>query len=143
MDPFTILAIMTAVSTGTQMYGQAMTAKAQQAQVKDQMKQEELAAKSEELARREELNRALAANMVDAAQSGADAQTFASLNLASARKAGLAEGQAQLSQRLRQSALERKSRNIGKIRDVQMASTLLQGGLQVARLKGPSEEGTP
>jgi hypothetical protein len=132
-----------AVSTGASLYGQSMSAKAQQAQIKDQMKQEELAAKSEELARREQLNEALAANTVSMAQSGVDATSFASLSLASARKASLAEGQEDLSFKLREAALQRRSKNIGAIRDAQMASTLLQGGMQVLALKGPGGETTP
>ena len=97
-----------AVSTGASLYGQSMSAKAQQAQIKDQMRQEELAAKSEELARREQLNEALAANTVSMAQSGVDATSFASLSLASARKASLAEGQEDLSFKLREAALQRQ-----------------------------------
>lgn len=132
-----------AVSTGASLYGQSMSAKAQQAQIKDQMQQEELAAKSEELARREALNEALAANVVDVAQSGVDANTFASLNLASARKASLSEGQEDLSFRLRESALRRRSKNVGAIRDAQMASTLIQGGLSYLTYKGPDSSEAP
>jgi hypothetical protein len=129
-----------AVSTGASLYGQSMSAKAQQAQIKDQMKQEELAAKSEELARREQLNEALAANAIDVSQSGVDAATFASLSLNSARQAGLAEGQEELSFRLRQAALQRKSKNVGAIRDAQIASSLLQAPLQYMSLKGPGDK---
>ena len=127
-----------AVSTGASLYGQSMSAKAQQAQIKDQMKQEELAAKSEELARREQLNEALAANTVSMAQSGVDATSFASLSLASARKASLSEGQEDLSFKLREAALQRRSKNVGAIRDAQMASTLLSAGTQYFTLTGPS-----
>jgi hypothetical protein len=130
--------VITAVvaSTAASVYTSSVSAKAQQAQIQDQMKQEELAAKSEELARREELNAALAANAIDVAQSGVDAATFASLSLNSARQAGLAEGQEELSQRLRQAALQRKAKNVGAIRDAQIASTLLQAPIKVMSLKG-------
>jgi ATP-dependent protease HslVU (ClpYQ) ATPase subunit len=130
--------VITAVvaSTAASVYTSSVSAKAQQAQIKDQMKQEELAAKSEELARREQLNAALAANAIDVAQSGVDAATFASLSLNSARQAGLAEGQEELSQRLRQAALQRKSRNVGAIRDAQIASTLLSTPLKYAQAGG-------
>jgi hypothetical protein len=130
--------VITAVvaATGAQIYGASVSAKAQQAQIQDQMKQEELAAKSEELARREELNAALAANAIDVAQSGVDAATFASLSLNSARQAGLAEGQEELSFRLRQAALQRKARNVGAIRDAQIASTLLSAPLKYAQAGG-------
>lgn len=132
-----------AVSTGASIYGQTMSAKAQQAQIKDQMKQEELAAKSEELARREQLNEALAANTVSMAQSGVDATSFASLSLASARKASLAEGQEDLSFKLREAALQRRSKNIGAIRDAQIASSLLQAPLQYMSVAGPGGGSTP
>jgi len=130
--------VITAVvaSTAASVYTSSVSAKAQQAQIQDQMKQEELAAKSEELARREELNAALAANAIDVAQSGVDAASFASLSLNSARQAGLAEGQEELSQRLRQAALQRKARNVGAIRDAQIASTLLQAPIKAMSLKG-------
>jgi len=130
--------VITAVvaSTAASVYTSSVSAKAQQAQIQDQMKQEELAAKSEELARREELNAALAANAIDVAQSGVDAASFASLSLNSARQAGLAEGQEELSQRLRQAALQRKARNVGAIRDAQIASTLLQAPIKYMSLKG-------
>ena len=52
MDPFTILAIMTAVSGGVSAYGQVQAGKAQEQALKEQAKQEELAAESQELARR-------------------------------------------------------------------------------------------
>lgn len=137
--------VITAVvaSTAANIYTASVSAKAQQAQIKDQMKQEELAAKSEELARREQLNAALAANAIDVSQSGVDAATFASLSLNSARQAGLAEGQEELSQRLRQAALQRKSRNVGAIRDAQIASSLLTGGLQYLTLAGPGGKTKP
>ena len=130
--------VITAVvaSTAASVYTSSVSAKAQQAQIQDQMKQEELAAKSEELARREELNAALAANAIDVSQSGVDAATFASLSLNSARQAGLAEGQEELSVRLRQAALQRKSKNVGAIRDAQIASTLLQAPIKYMSLKG-------
>jgi len=137
--------VITAVvaSTAAGVYTSSVSAKAQQAQIQDQMKQEELAAKSEELARREELNAALAANAIDVSQSGVDAATFASLSLNSARQAGLAEGQEELSFRLRQAALQRKSKNVGAIRDAQIASSLLQAPLQYMSLAGPGGGSTP
>lgn len=125
-----------AAATGAQIYGASVAAKAQQVQIKEQMRQEELAAKAAELARREELNAALAANAIDVAQSGVDAATFASLNLNSARQASLAEGQEDLTFRLRQAALQRKSRNVGAMRDAQIASSLLTSPLKYLQAGG-------
>lgn len=125
-------------STAAGIYGQSVSAKAQQAQIKDQMRQEELAAQSEELARREQLNEALAANMVDVASSGVQAESFASLNLNNARKMGLAESQQDLTESLRRAALQRKSKNVSAIRDAGIVSSLLNAGTSYLSLKGPS-----
>ena len=71
MDPFTILAIaLTAAGTATGAYGQVQAGKAQEEQMKQQAEQERLAAESRELQRREELNRALASNVVAQSMSG-------------------------------------------------------------------------
>ena len=137
--------VVTAVvaATGAQNYGASVSSKAKQEQIQVRMKQEGLAAKSEDLVRREELNAALAANAIDVSQSGVDAATFASRSLNSARQAGLAEGREELSQRLRHAALQRKARNVGAIRDAQIASSLLMAPLQDMTLKGPGGGSTP
>ena len=135
MDPFTILAIAMAASTGVQMYGQVQAGKAQKAALKEQAKQEELAAESQELARRQELNRALAANVAALSTAGITGEgTPASLALESAKQAGLSEMTIDLSERLRRASLERQARQATRQAGLAAASTLLQTGVQVATL---------
>jgi hypothetical protein len=137
MDPFTILAIVTAASAGVQMYGQTQAGKAQEQALKEQAKQEELAAESQELARRQELNRALAANVAALSTAGISGEgTPASLALESARQAGLSEMTIDLSERLRRASLQRQAGAAKQAGQLAAASTLLKTGLQVAQMKG-------
>jgi len=53
-----IFAILAGLSAGVSAYSQVQAGKAQKAALKEQAKQEELAAESQELARRQEINRA-------------------------------------------------------------------------------------
>ena len=135
MDPFTILAIMTAVSGGVSAYGQVQAGKAQKVALKEQAKQEELAAQSQELQRRQELNRALAANVAALSTAGISGEgTPASLALESARQAGLSEMTIDLSERLRRASLERQARAATQQAGLAAASTLLQSGVRAGQL---------
>ena len=135
MDPFTILAIMTAVSGGVSAYGQVQAGKAQKVALKEQAKQEELAAQSQELARRQELNRALAANVAALSTAGISGEgTPASLALESARQAGLSEMTIDLSEKLRRASLERQAKVATQQAGFAAASTLLKSGVQAAQL---------
>jgi uncharacterized protein HemX len=55
-----------AVGTGTSVYGQIQSGKAQQESFERQAEEEKIAAESRELERKQELNRVLAANAVSA-----------------------------------------------------------------------------
>tara|TARA_R100001463_G_scaffold11624_3_gene32390 strand:- start:1254 stop:1673 length:420 start_codon:yes stop_codon:yes gene_type:complete len=135
MDPFTILAIMTAVSGGVSAYGQVQAGKAQKMQLREQAKQEELAAQSQELQRRQELNRALAANVAALSTAGISGEgTPASLALESAKQAGLSEMTIDLSERLRRASLERQAKVATQQAGFAAASTLLKSGVQAAQL---------
>ena len=135
MDPFTILAIMTAVSGGVSAYGQVQAGKAQKVALKEQAKQEELAAESQELARRQELNRALAANVAALSTAGISGEgTPASLALESAKQAGLSEMTIDLSERLRRASLERQAKQATQTAGLAAASTLLQSGVRAGQL---------
>jgi len=135
MDPFTILAIMTAVSGGVSAYGQVQAGKAQKVALKEQAKQEELAAESQELARRQELNRALAANVAALSTAGISGEgTPASLALESARQAGLSEMTIDLSEKLRRASLERQAKVATQQAGLAAASTLLSTGVKSAQL---------
>ena len=135
MDPFTILAIMTAVSGGVSAYGQVQAGKAQKMQLREQAKQEELAAESQELARRQELNRALAANVAALSTAGISGEgTPASLALESAKQAGLSEMTIDMSKKLRRASLERQAKVATQQAGFAAASTLLKSGVQAAQL---------
>ena len=140
MDPFTILAIMTAVSGGVSAYGQVQAGKAQKVALKEQAKQEELAAESQELARRQELNRALAANVAALSTAGISGEgTPASLALESAKQAGLSEMTIDLSEKLRRASLQRQAGQATQTAGLTAASTLLSGGVRAAQL-APTDE---
>ena len=135
-----IFAILAGLGAGVSAYGQIQAGKAQKVALKEQAKQEELAAESQELARRQELNRALAANVASLSTAGISGEgTPASLALESARQAGLSEMTIDLSERLRRASLERQARSATQIAGLTAASTLLSGGLKAAQLV-PEEE---
>jgi hypothetical protein len=136
MDPFTILAIaLTATSAATSAYGQVQAGKAQEIQLKEQAKQEEFAAQSQELQRRQELNRALAANVAALSTAGISGEgTPASLALESAKQVGLSEMTIDLSERLRRASLQRQAQTAKGTAYIGAASTLLSGGAKAAQL---------
>ncbi len=136
MDPFTILAIaLTATGAATSAYGQVQAGKAQEIQLKEQAKQEEFAAQSQELQRRQELNRALAANVAALSTAGISGEgTPASLALESAKQVGLSEMTIDLSERLRRASLERQAQTAKGTAYIGAASTLLSGGAKAAQL---------
>ena len=84
---------VTATSIGVSARGQYVAGKTQEIELKRQAEEERMAAQSRELQRREELNRALASNVVGQAMSGISGEgTPASIALASAERASLSEG---------------------------------------------------
>ena len=90
--------------------------------------EERIAAQTEELKRREELNRVLASNILAQATSGIAAEgTPASLALEQAKTIGESEGVLALSQRLRERNLLMEGRTARSMANMQAASTLLQG----------------
>ena len=126
---------LTATGAATSAYGQVQAGKAQEIQLKEQAKQEELAAQSQELQRRQELNRALAANVAAQSVSGlAGEGTPASLALASAKQVGLSEATIDLSEKLRRASLERQAQTAKGTAYIGAASTLLSGGAKAASL---------
>jgi hypothetical protein len=115
--------------------GQYVAGRVQEDQLKRQAEQEKLAAQSRELQRRQELNRALAANIVGQGQMGiAGEGTPASIALSSAQQAGISEGALSLTEKLRQAQLRRSGSEAARAGTLQAASTLLQTGAQVASL---------
>jgi len=136
MEPFTIFAILSAVTGGVSARASYVAGRVQEDELKRQAEQEKLAAQSRELQRRQELNRALAANMVGMGQSGlAGEGTPASIALAGAQQVGISEGAISLTDKLRQAQLRRQGAMAAQTGKLQAASTLLQAGTQAAQLK--------
>ena len=132
MEPFTIFAILSAVSGGVSARASYVAGRVQEDELKRQAEQEKVAAQSRELQRRQELNRALAANVVAQGQMGiAGEGTPASIALASAQQAGISEGAMSLTERLRQSQLRRSGSEAARVGKLQAASTLLQTGTDI------------
>ena len=130
-----IFAILAGLGAGVSAYGQIQAGKAQKEALREQARQEELAAESQELARRQELNRALAANVAALSTAGISGEgTPASLALESARQAGLSEMTIDLSEKLRRASLERQAKAATQTAGLTAASTLLSGGLKAAQL---------
>ncbi len=133
MNPFVILALL---SGAVGAYGQVQAGKAQKVALKEQAKQEEVAAESQELQRRQELNKALAANAAALSTAGISGEgTPASLALASAKQVGLSEATIDVSENLRQAALKRQAKQATQTAGLAAASTLLQSGVQAAQLR--------
>jgi hypothetical protein len=130
---FPILAAATAAVGARAQY---VAGKTQEIELKRQAEEERISAQSRELQRREELNRALAANVVGQAMSGiAGEGTPASIALASAERASLSEATIGLSEKLKQAQLRRQATSARQVGKMQAASTLLQTGTQIAGMK--------
>lgn len=133
--------VVTATATAVSARGQYVAGRIQEDELKRQAEQEKLAAQSRELQRRQELNRALAANVVGQSQMGiAGEGTPASIALAGAQQAGISEGALSLTEKLRQAQLRRQGSAAGQIGALQSASTLLQGGATIAQIGAKREE---
>jgi len=128
MPFFPIFAILAAATAGVGARAQYVAGKTQEIELKRQAEEEKLAAQSREIQRRQELNRALAANIAAQAQAGiAGEGTPASIALASAKQAGLSEATISLSDKLRQAQLRRQAASAKQAGYLQAASTLLSG----------------
>ena len=135
MDPFTILALVTAVSGGVSARSQYVAGKTQEIELNRQAEEERLAAQSRELQRREQLNKALAANVVGQAMSNISGEgTPASIALASSKKAGLSESTIGLSEKLKRAQLRRQGKAAKQAGYMAATSTLLKTATQAASL---------
>ena len=124
-----------AASTAVTAYGQVQAGKAQQEALERQAEEEKLRAKTEELARREELNRTLAANQVAMATSGISGMTPESIALESARKVSESESVIALSESLKQRQLKRQGEAARYAGTIGAASTILSGAESAARVE--------
>jgi hypothetical protein len=126
---------VTATAGAVSARGQYVAGKTQQIELQRQAEEERMAAQSRELQRREELNRALASNVVGQAMSGISGEgTPASIALASAERASLSEGTIGLSEKLKQAQLRRQAGYAKQAGYLQATSTLLKTGAQAASL---------
>jgi multidrug efflux pump subunit AcrA (membrane-fusion protein) len=130
---FAIVASLIAVGTTVSAYGQVQAGKAAEEQAIEQARQEKIAAEGRELQRRQELNKALASNIVGASMSGETGEgSTASLSLESAKQIGTSEAVIGLSERLKTAQTLRKARMAKGTANIGAASTLLKGTATVA-----------
>ena len=126
---------LTATAGAVSARGQYVAGKTQEIELKRQAEEERMAAQSRELQRREELNRALASNVVGQAMSGISGEgTPASIALASAERASLSEATIGLSEKLKQAQLRRQAKSAKQTGYLAATSTLLKTGAQAASL---------
>ena len=131
---------LTATAGAVSARGQYVAGKTQEIELKRQAEEERMAAQSRELQRREELNRALAANVVGQAMSGiSGGGTPASIALASAERASLSEATIGLSEKLKQAQLRRQASSAKQTGYLAATSTLLKTGAQAAQLASTGE----
>jgi hypothetical protein len=120
--------VVMGVSTGVQVYGQVQAGKAQEDALKEQARQEKIAAEGRELERQQQLSKALAANTVGLAAGNIGMEgTPASIALESAKNIGMSEGMIGMSDRLAQAQLKRQGKNARSASQLSAASTLLSG----------------
>lgn len=121
-----------AVSTAFTATQQIKAGKRQAEMLMVQKREEELQAKTEELARREDLNATLAANQLALATSGISGMTPESISLESARQVSSSESAIGLSSRLKSAQRERQAANAAATGRAQAAGTLLSGATSTA-----------
>lgn len=129
--------IVAAIGVST-VYTASQQIKAGKAQAEEMLRvqqEEELEAKAQELARREELNATLAANQVAMATSGISGMTPESIALESARQVSSSESAIGLSQRLKSAQRARQAKNISDTARAQATSTLIEGGIKAYQAK--------
>ena len=127
---------VTATAGAVSARGQYVAGKTQEIELKRQAEEERMAAQSRELQRREELNRALASNVVGQAMSGISGEgTPASIALASAERASLSEATIGLSEKLKQAQLRRQASSAKQAGYLAATSTLLKTGAQAASVR--------
>jgi hypothetical protein len=117
-----------AVGTGTSVYGQIQSGKAQQESFERQAEEEKIAAEGQRVTAQARINRVLAANNVSQSMSGITGEgTPASISLESAKQIGSSEGMINLSEKLKRAQLRRQGAMARSTANVNATSTLLQG----------------
>lgn len=109
----------------------------QEQQLEQQADQEKLAAESQELQRRQQLNKVLAQNIVSQAMGGISTEgTPASIAMQTAKNVSVSEGIESVSQRMRAAALKSAGRSARKVANMQGAATFIGSLGQAASLGG-------
>lgn len=121
-----VAAVATIAATATSVYGSVQAGKAAEDAAKEQARQEKIQAESEELARREELNRQLAAQTAAMAAGGIAAEgTPASIALEQAKTISQSKGMISLSGKLARAQTIRSGQAAKAAGYTQGISTLL------------------
>jgi len=123
-----IAAVATIAGTATSVYGSIQAGKAAEDAAKEQARQEKIQAESEELARREELNRQLGAMVAAASTAGYTGETPKSIGLYSAQQSGKSERGISLSGKLARAQTVRAGQAAKAAGYTQGISTLLSSG---------------
>lgn len=127
--------ILVALGGGYQYLTQKAVSKQQQYDLERQAEIEKLEARDTELDRRERLNKVLSANIQSVASMASSEGSPQSVSLESAKTASQSEASESLSDRIRQDLLKRQARQAKSVGDLRAASTLLNTGLNAARLR--------
>ena len=140
---FAVIAAYAALAgTAVNLYGTIQAGKAAEDAAKEQARQEKIQAESEELARREELNKQLAAqNAAMAAGGVATEGTPASIALDSAKTISQSEGMISLSGKLARAQTVRAGKTAKSAAYTQAAATLLSNSAATANNVNTIKEG--
>ena len=142
MTFFVAAAVTIGVSTAYTASQQIKAGKAQQQELLRQREEEKLKAKTEELARMQELSDNLAASNLEMANSGISGLTPQSVALENARTISSSESMIGLSNRLMAAQRTRQANNARRTANAQAVGTLLSGAANIATL-GASQPKTP
>jgi hypothetical protein len=128
-------------STALNVYGQVEAGKAQEDELKEQARQEKIAAEGRELERRRQLNKVLASNIVGMSTSQLKGEgTPASLGLTGAKTIGTSEGIIGLSERLAEAQTLRRAKMARGTANIGAASTLLKGAVNIGQAQNAFKE---
>lgn len=132
-----VAAVASVASTGMSAYGQIEAGKAQEDAAKREAELQKIEAQTEELKRRQELNRRLAAQNVALAAEGIGTEgSLASIALKSAEQIGASEQVIGLSEGLRRRQLRQQGKTAASMGKIGAATSLLGGGVEVAKILG-------
>jgi len=140
---FAVIAAYAALAgTAVNLYGTIQAGKAAEDAAKEQARQEKIQAESEELARREELNKQLAAQNAAMAASGVATEgTPASISLESAKTISQSEGMISLSGKLARAQTVRAGKTAKSAAYTKAVGTLLSNSAATANNVNTIKEG--